>query len=231
MAAASLPLHSKPGTRSSYDSSIYSSNSTHPRGATPAPFALLRTEGYGYTAVDPYAASISQSIHNIGYSRVDTDSSLEDIDVPDNCYSHCQLPYQQSILTVSVGKDKPENAEPYTLSTYVAAFTLDTLPRLIYSCALLRLPSLYFSRVVRVFEDADLTLPEIKRMALELANQHPENVHQVLFTNLSNHAPATSPFWNLKTNWESFIESVLREWKTLNIISVLLLGQVPRFVL
>ncbi|KJA14576.1 hypothetical protein HYPSUDRAFT_49018 [Hypholoma sublateritium FD-334 SS-4] len=52
-----------------------------------------------------------------------------------------------------------------------ASFVGETLPRQIYLHFLLRLPSLYFSRVARIFEEADLTLPEIKRMALETASQ------------------------------------------------------------
>jgi len=40
-------------------------------------------------------------------------------------------------------------------------------------------PSLYFSRVARIFEEADLTLPEIKKMALETASQ--ERTHSSTF--------------------------------------------------
>ncbi|KAF9443203.1 hypothetical protein P691DRAFT_764496 [Macrolepiota fuliginosa MF-IS2] len=228
MAAESSSLYSKPRPLSSYNSSIHSSNNTPFRSdsITAAPVSLPRTYG-PFITVDPYVASISQSVQNLGYFQYGTiDSSLEDVEVPDPSHSYSHPIYQHSILTVSVGKpDRPENPE-YTLSTYITAFTFDTLPRLIYSFTLLRLPSLYFSRVARVFEDAELTMPEIKRMALDLASQHPEDVHRVLFTNLSHHAPVTSPFWNLKSNWESFIESLLREWKTLNIISVLLLSAI-----
>lgn len=210
-----------------YSNSSHSSHQAHlPRGLTSTPLTLLRPEGYSYTAVDPYAASISQSVHNIGYTQDETDSSLEDIDVPDH-QSYSQHPYQHSVITISA-KEGSEHQDPPTLSTYITAFVFDTIPRLLYSYALLRLPSLYFARVARVFEDADLSMPEIKRMALELANQYTENVHQVLFTNLSNQAPPSSPFWDLKTNWESFIDSLLREWKTLNIISVLLLRYLSR---
>jgi hypothetical protein len=196
-----------------HSDSFHTRSNTPNRTSTPARWTHLRSEGF--TAVDPYAASISHSIINL-QNRENTDSSLEEVDVPEQYSIH-----QFSVPTTSAsGIDGPEQ---YALSTYIVAFIFDTLPRLLYSYILLRLPSLYFSRVARIFEDADLTMPEIKRMALELANVHQENVHQVLFTNLSRNAPATSPFWALKASWESFIESLLREWKTLNIISVLLL--------
>lgn len=207
-----------------YSSSLHASYTTHVRSATPGtPFPHFRAGGSPYTAVDPYSASITHSIVNLGYSHEESDSSLDDIDVTKH-YAASQSAYQHSSIMIPVGE-----SEQYTLSTYIVAFAFDTLPRLLYSYLLLRFPSLYFSRVARIFEDADLTMPEIKQMALQLANQHPDDVHQVLFTNLSNNAPAASPFWNLKSNWEFFIESLLREWKTLNIISVLLL-RLLRFV-
>ncbi|KAJ6615543.1 hypothetical protein B0H10DRAFT_65422 [Mycena sp. CBHHK59/15] len=44
------------------------------------------------------------------------------------------------------------------------AFVTDTLLRQIYLHMLLRLPSLYFSRVARIFEDAEVSRPDIERM-------------------------------------------------------------------
>ncbi|KAJ3562317.1 hypothetical protein NP233_g9650 [Leucocoprinus birnbaumii] len=200
----------------SYASSIHSAHNPPRRSSTPVA-THLRAEVY--TAVDPYEASISHSINNL-HSREDADSSLEDVDIPEQYSVH-----QLSMFTTSVATDL-DQTKRFTASDYALAFVIDTLPRLAYSYVLLRLPSLYFSRVARVFEDADLTMPEIKRMALELANARSEDVHQAVFTNLSHKAPATSPFWTLKSNWESFIDSLLREWKTLNIISVLLLSAI-----
>ncbi|KAF5353994.1 hypothetical protein D9756_006877 [Leucocoprinus leucothites] len=214
--ANTLPQLRPQASRSSYASSLKSTSNVLHRTSTPAG-THLRLEGY--TAVDPYEASISHSIINL-HSREDADSSLEDIDVPEQYSVH-----QFSMLTNSVATGLDETKH-YSLSDYILAFIIDTLPRLIYSYFLLRLPSLYFSRVARVFEDAELTMPEIKRMALELANARSENVHQALFTSLSTRAPETSPFWTLKSSWETFIESLLREWKTLNIISVLLLSAI-----
>ena len=107
-----------------------------------------------------------------------------------------------------------------------AAFVGKTLPRQIYLHLLLRLPSLYFSRVARIFEEADLTLPEIKKMALETASRGSPNSFDAL--SFETGIAAVPPqYEKLKMTWESFIDSVMREWKTFNIISVLLLSCVP----
>lgn len=107
-----------------------------------------------------------------------------------------------------------------------AAFVGKTLPQQIYLHLLLRLPSLYFSRVARIFEEADLTLPEIKKMALETASQgSPDSFDALSFEVGITAVPPQ--YERLKTTWESFIDSVMREWKTFNIISVLLLSCVP----
>ena len=59
----------------------------------------------------------------------------------------------------------PDSFESAPLMTYVAAFALDTLPRQLYLHFLFRLPSIYFSRVSRIFEEAEMSLPEIKRVS------------------------------------------------------------------
>lgn len=87
----------------------------------------------------------------------------------------------------------------------------------IYLHFLLRLPALYFDRVARIFEEADLSLPEIKKMALETTS---EGMIE-MYTYESMLPPQ---YRKLKDTWEAFIDSVMREWKTLNIISVLLLS-------
>jgi len=91
----------------------------------------------------------------------------------------------------------------------------------IYWHLLLRMPSLYFSRVARIFEEAELTLPEIKKMALEtaMANDAYEDLHHNLGLDV-----VPPQYTKLKKTWEFFIDSVMREWKTFNVISVLLLS-------
>jgi hypothetical protein len=87
----------------------------------------------------------------------------------------------------------------------------------IYLSFLFQLPSLYFGRVARIFEEADLTLPEIKEMAIETAIEGKFDL-----TTMENGA-LPPRYASLKATWQSFIDDLMREWKTFNIISVLLL--------
>jgi len=100
------------------------------------------------------------------------------------------------------------------------------MPREVYLYVLLRLPSLYFSRVARIFEEADLTLPEIKKMVLETASQGMNTQFDIQVFESKNVPPE---YERLKSTWEAFIDSVMREWKTFNVISVLLLSCVLSF--
>ena len=97
----------------------------------------------------------------------------------------------------------------------------------LYRHMLLRLPSMYFSRVSRVFEDAEVSRPEVERMVVGLemgeAFRWPSK-HEWVTPNVS---PALIRF---KESWESFVDSVLKEWKTLNVVSALLLTCVVFFV-
>lgn len=147
-------------------------------------------------------------------------------------------------------------------STGISDFITDTLPRMLYLYLLLRLPALYFSRVARIFEDADVSRPEIQRM-IDACSRPGYNVPLSSNVNLNRDAngarhatttgagimgqvgavplvpdldiPLTSPEdWTapfvspalvrFKHSWEAFIDSLLREWKTLNVVSALLLS-------
>ena len=107
------------------------------------------------------------------------------------------------------------------LTKVVLKFVLITFPTQMYLYILLRLPSLYFSRVAQIFEEADMTLPEIKKMALEMASQGLRREFELEMAFESCSVPPA--YRRLTSVWESFIDSLMREWKTLNIISVLLL--------
>jgi hypothetical protein len=84
-----------------------------------------------------------------------------------------------------------------------------TVPRQMYLYILFRLPSLYFSRVGKIFEEANISVGETKRIALQ-ASSH-------LLFEPSAHEKLTS-------SWEFFIGSVTEEWKTFNVVSTLLLA-------
>ena len=94
----------------------------------------------------------------------------------------------------------------------------------IYRHILLRLPSMYFTRICRLFEEAEVTRPEIQNMIDGAANGWD-------WTRARDWAPANaSPQLRVfKSSWEEFIEIVIQEWKTLNVVSALLLGHVDCF--
>ena len=137
-------------------------------------------------------------------------------------------------------------------------FLTDILPRQLYLHFLLRLPSLYFSRVARIFEDAEVSRPDIQRM-IDACNSgngdrpwSPAVAAAILPMGIVGNAPGILgstgqllPYpadWSppivsptlarFKNSWEAFIDSLLREWKTLNVVSALLLSSVsPQFLL
>ena len=131
-----------------------------------------------------------------------------------------KVPVLANTIGAALAVDLESQEERYSVA---AVFVAETLPRQIYLHLLLRLPSLYFSRVARIFEEADLTLPEIKKMALETALHSPLGSLDGLSFE-TGIAVVPPQYERLKVTWESFIDSVMREWKTFNIISVLLLS-------
>jgi hypothetical protein len=108
----------------------------------------------------------------------------------------------------------------------VVDFLFMTIPEQVYLLLLLRLPALYFSRVARIFEEANLSLPEIKQMVLETASQG--LTHEYEFQMALEREPCCIPpaYKRLTSTWGSFINSLMREWKTFNIVSALLLTYV-----
>ncbi|KZT13264.1 uncharacterized protein LAESUDRAFT_669722 [Laetiporus sulphureus 93-53] len=117
-------------------------------------------------------------------------------------------------------------------------FFLDTLPRQVYLILLLGLPAIYWSRVARVFEDAELSKPDVQRMidnrltardcALAGApaahgRAMPRGRDVILPFPEDWNPPSVSPaLARFKHSWELFVDSLLREWKTLNLVSALL---------
>lgn len=121
---------------------------------------------------------------------------------------------------------------PFLHSTTFHAFhvfVFGVLPRSLYLHILLRLPSLYFSRVARIFEDAELSRPDMDRV-VELCMSYrdlPARARSPLPDPESWVPPVVSPaLARFKRSWETFIEQLLREWKTLNLVSALLLSAI-----
>ncbi|KAJ7205051.1 hypothetical protein GGX14DRAFT_308511, partial [Mycena pura] len=106
------------------------------------------------------------------------------------------------------------------------------IPQQIYLHLLLRLPSLYFSRVSRLFEDANLSLPDIQRMAVASAEQWKDGSPGALpLANKWNpftpyDIPVPPNLLNFRHSWEGFIDALLREWKTQNVVSALMLSAI-----
>ncbi len=97
-------------------------------------------------------------------------------------------------------------------------FATETLPGLIYLHLLLRLPYLYFSRVDKIFLDAQLSMSEIKQMALRVGANDGDSL------SVQTEEGVPRAYLRLKVRWEELVDALMEEWKTLNIISVLLLG-------
>jgi len=134
----------------------------------------------------------------------------------------------------------------------------DIIPRQIYLNFSLRLPAMYFSRVAKIFEEAEVSRPDIQRMidascnpglwtSSHIRQQTPRHIVPGAATGIALsgqtgavpaataalHYPLPYPDeWTpsvvspalvrFKHSWEGFIESLLREWKTLNLVSALL---------
>ncbi|KAJ7113307.1 hypothetical protein C8R43DRAFT_131440 [Mycena crocata] len=106
-------------------------------------------------------------------------------------------------------------------------FLLFRIPQQIYLHLLLHLPLLYFSRVSRLFEDANLSLPDIRRMAVANADQWKDGTPGAFKTTLFPNYEAISPnLLNFRHSWEGFIDSLLCEWKTQNVVSALMLSAI-----
>ncbi|KAF7331048.1 hypothetical protein MVEN_02445100 [Mycena venus] len=136
-----------------------------------------------------------------------------------------------------------------SLNSHAKTFITDTMPRQVYLYLLLRLPSMYFSRVARIFEDAEVSRPDIERMidagiggdALEFYSPPNASARESVAASIrvptpnAMHIPLPFPDeWTpavvspalvrFKYSWEVFITSLIKEWKTLNVVSALLLS-------
>ncbi|EIW62185.1 uncharacterized protein TRAVEDRAFT_45020 [Trametes versicolor FP-101664 SS1] len=122
------------------------------------------------------------------------------------------------------------------------SFFVDSLPRQLYLWSLLWLPALYWHRVARVFEDAEVSKPEIQRL-IDACGEfaHDPSVDTMIATGFATPTgPKSPPFpgmpfpeeWTppvvspalarFKNSWELFVDTLMREWKTFNLVSALL---------
>ncbi|KZT51812.1 hypothetical protein CALCODRAFT_503052 [Calocera cornea HHB12733] len=87
-----------------------------------------------------------------------------------------------------------------------------------YISLMLRLPALYFSRVGRLFMEADLTKTEMKRIVRCMHSPEWE-----FDLEIGEGGVMSQPLREFKLSWEEFNDHVIKEWKTLNLVSALLL--------
>lgn len=118
----------------------------------------------------------------------------------------------------------------------------DQVLRQVYRHFLLRLPSVYFTRVSKVFEEAELSRVEVQKMIdaskrarrSRIRERHHKDpgprsmtVDAMDFFPSDREwaTPVVSPSLNrFKESWDEFMESLQKEWKTLNVVSALLLS-------
>ncbi|PPR01619.1 hypothetical protein CVT24_005846 [Panaeolus cyanescens] len=120
---------------------------------------------------------------------------------------------------------EPKKPNIPTTWQYVLAFFLDTVPRQVYLHLLLRLPYLYYSRVTHVFEDADMDVHDLKRGIFESARKEREwaSVMKPVGGGGYELSPAGRAYQDVSDVWMKLVDSLIKEWETLNIISALLL--------
>lgn len=149
----------------------------------------------------------------------------------------------------------PAKAEaPTAFNIVLSSFLRFTHPlaKVIYTPLLLNIPSLYRSRVFKVFLEADLGLSQLKNMVVKLASRGKMNKVMMLRVGVGMGAdafnikgsyaqppylsggPAVAPspwsqslppeYEELQKTWNNFIDSLLEEWKTLGVISALVLS-------
>ncbi|TFK37838.1 hypothetical protein BDQ12DRAFT_140222 [Crucibulum laeve] len=162
--------------------------------------------GNSYVAVDPFRPTIAQHVHSNGA-------------ISASAIGHESHP-------VSTGPFFAHPSRDVSIWSFIWSFMFDTIPRQIYLYFLLRLPSLYFSRVSRIFEEAELSMPQIKQMAIETTSQWKDSSRGIPAGWNFEPSIMTPAYSNLKGEWEIFIDSLMKEWKTLNIVSVLLLSAI-----
>jgi hypothetical protein len=125
------------------------------------------------------------------------------------------------------------------------AFLLDTLPRQLYLNCLLQLPALYFSRVTRIFADAEVSKGDMQRVIDSCNGKLPYVDDRIDYRGNRGKGglsqtrgkdynvalpfaddwvpPTVSPaLARFKRSWEDFVDTLMKEWKTLNLVSGLL---------
>jgi len=101
-----------------------------------------------------------------------------------------------------------------------------TLSRIFYSAFLLGLPSLYFSRVAKIFVGANRSLKKLRKFAMKTLSK--ERIEELLTERDRKGVKLELPptYVALEREWEGFVDSLVSEWVTLNTVSALILPYV-----
>lgn len=102
----------------------------------------------------------------------------------------------------------------------------DSIPHQVYSTvAFLQIPTFYQMRVFRAFEDVGMSVSQIRGAMLDITQQKLEgdNLAKTRPRRPSSKSDAKK-FKKLLEAWKEFVETVVKEWETFNIISALLLS-------
>ncbi|KAG8729866.1 hypothetical protein FRC11_007862 [Ceratobasidium sp. 423] len=118
----------------------------------------------------------------------------------------------------------------------------DQMLRQTYRHFLLRLPSVYFTRVSKVFEEAELSRVEVQKMIDASKRARHRRLRRGQRQVQSESHPHELDFWpnerewttpivspslqRFKQSWDEFMDSLQKEWKTLNVVSALLLSAI-----
>ncbi|PPQ72920.1 hypothetical protein CVT24_000194 [Panaeolus cyanescens] len=185
-----------------------------------------------YSAVDPFKPSVANSVRRLWSTKESTDNRTSNPSIVDDNDLTAPPKLATEARTVSWSELNPNvptrtpNANLATIAStlpphkFLLAFIFDTIPRQIYLLFLLYLPYLYFSRVSRLFEEAELSIKDIKRGLLDAARKNNE---PWLFQGTTQQV-TSDPYERLQKSWNEFVDALISEWNTLNIVSVLLLG-------
>lgn len=193
----------------------------------------MRRSRRTYSSVDPFKPSVATSVKRLwsekkpinqdrSHSALSEDDDLTSpppkLSAENRTVSWTELNPNIPIRSPSVDLLSKQPTSNLPAHQFILAFIIDTLPRQLYLLLLLGLPYLYFSRVCRLFEEADLSIKDIKRGLLESARKQNEPwVYQ-------GRQVTSEPYEALQKSWNEFVDALIQEWNTLNIVSVLLLG-------
>lgn len=110
----------------------------------------------------------------------------------------------------------------------ITEFVFDSIPHQVYSTvAFLQIPTFYQMRVFRAFEDVEISIPEIRGAMLDITQQKLEGDNPVKTRPRRPSSKSDAKkFKKLLEAWKEFVETVVKEWETFNIISALLLSAI-----